>query len=367
MPKLQEHQLTSGKIPIKRQLGKILVESGFLSPSDLEAAIEQQKISNDRLGEILVRMGVLDPIELKAVLAIQKDLASLQDAVKIGAGVHLLLGEILLKAKRLTQEQVEIALKEQLRTGEKLGEILVCQGKLTENELKVALSFQRHQRGESPGREKLRLGELLVVTGQITRDQLEDVLGRQKLSKKKIGELLIEAGYVQPHQIDHGLKLQQKLVIAALIAALSMSNMLLETDAVASDTTSSGSIAVSARVLEHTSMNTLYQAHELIITNADIHRGYVDASAATKLSVKSNNLAGYLLAFEIMGVPDPLCEYVEVLVGGRQVQVPATGGWVPQPYVRGGAIVDISYRFTLAKNVQPGTYEWPLMVSALSK
>jgi len=354
----------------KRLLGKILVDGEFITPSDLEAAIEQQKKTNDQLGEILVRMGALDPGELEAVLSIQRDLSSLDDAVKVASGVRLLLGELLLRAKRITGEQLDYVLREQRRTGEKLGEILVRQGLLIEYELDAVLAFQQHLRGEAPASEKLRLGELLVTTGQITRDQLENVLKRQKLSKKKIGELLIEAGYVQPPQIESGLKLQGKLVTAALVAALSLANVVGAQKAYGGSSSGramSANIGIHAQVLEHTSMNVLSQIQELVVTNSDILRGYVDARAASRVQVKSNNPQGYFLVFEVMTGPETVFHSVNVLVGGREVQLSPTGGWVHQPFIRGGATTDLSYRFVLAKNAKPGTYTWPLMLSALSR
>ncbi len=363
MLSLYENKPSSSFRMTKRLLGRILVDGGFVTPGDLESAIERQKTTNGQLGEILVGMGVLNPVALKAVLSIQKDLASLEDAVKVGAGVHMLLGELLVKAKKLTQEQLDLVLREQDRTGKKIGELLIHHGLLFENELETVLAFQRIQRNEAPGSEKLRLGELLVATGQITRAQLEDVLKRQKLSKKKIGELLVEAGYVQPHQIDHGLMLQQKLVTAALIAALSMSNLFGAAEAYSANPAFSAKISITARVLEHTSMDIISQAQELIVTNADIWRGYVDAPLASRLNVRSNNPAGYLLAFEAMDGPDSLFKSVQVLMGGREVQLAPTGGWIPQPYIRGGAMMDISYRFALSKNARPGTYTWPLTIS----
>ncbi len=353
----------------KRLLGNILLDGQFVSRQDLQAAIERQKKTNDQLGEILVGMGVLDPVELKAVLSIQRELVSVEDSVKVGAGVRMLLGELLIKAKRLTREQLDIALQEQIQTGEKLGELLLRRGLLMENELLAVLTFQRHQSGEVPAQEKLRIGELLVATEQITRKQLEDVLDKQKLSKKKIGELLIEAGYVQPEQIDHALKLQQKLVTAALVATLSLANMAVVQEAYAgtfSGTALSTKINITAQVLEHTSMQVLSQVQELVITNADISSGYVEVVAASRINVKTNNRAGCLLAFEVNDGPERIFDTVSVRIGSREVQLSSGQGWVPQPYVPGGATQDLSYRFVLSKAAQPGTYNWPLMISALS-
>lgn len=364
----KNNKCTSPCKAAKRRLGSILVDGGFISTHSLEAALDQQKQTNEQLGETLVRMGVLDPIDLTAALSIQKDLASVEEAVKAAAGVRLLLGDLLIRARRITQIQIDYALMEQRQTGEKLGETLVRLGFIKKSELDAVLTFQRVQGGEAPASKKLRLGELLVATGQLTRRQLEDVLERQKSSTKKIGELLVESGYVQPHQVDQGLKLQQKLVTAALVAALSMSSAFVARETQAgTEGATSAKVTITATVRDHTSMQILAQARELVVTDADITRGYVEVPAATRINVKSNNPAGYLLSFESVSGPLSLFESMQVIVGGREVQIPPSGGWIPQPYVRGGVTQDVTYRFALSKHAQPGTYSWPLTVSAVSR
>jgi hypothetical protein len=357
---------TAGCKTTKRLLGRILVDGEFVTPQDLDIALKEQKKTNAQLGEILVRMGVLDPLELNSVLSIQHDLATPDEAVKLGSGVRLLLGELLLKARRISKAQLDYALMQQRQTGEKLGETLVRLGLLEVKELDAVLAFQQHQQGAAPVSEKLRLGEILVATNQITREQLESALSRQKLTKKKIGDLLIEAGYVQPEQVDQGLKLQQKLVTAALVAALSLSNAFVAREACSGTTLAATTkITIAAVVREHTSMKVLAQAQELVVTNTDVKRGYVEVSAAARINVKSNNPAGYLLTFEVIGGPMPFLNSMYVLVGGREVQLSPGGGWIPQPYIRGGVTTDVSCRFALSKDAQPGTYHWPLMISVL--
>lgn len=349
----------------KRLLGWILVDGEFISPYDLEVAIRQQQDTNEQFGEILVRMGVLASIDLKAVLSIQRHLSSLKDAVKTTAGVRQLLGELLIQARRITHEHLELALKEQKQTGERLGEVLVRRGLLTERELNTVLEFQRYQSSELPMPERLRLGEILIATNQITREQLEAVLARQKLYKKKIGELLIEAGYAEPHQIEHGLKLQKRLITAAIVAALSLSTLTIPEETRTSDTAVPGrsSVAVTATVKSHTTLKVLYQNPELVITNADISRGYVEVQTASRIEVKNNNPAGYLLVFD--GTNGHLRPFNEVYVQGmgKDIQIGSEGGWIPQPYTRGTITMELNYRFILSEDAQPGTYAWPLTVS----
>ena len=51
---------------------------------------------------------------------------------------------------------------------------------------------------------------------------------------------------------------------------------------------------------------------------------------------------------------------------GTEIQIGPRGGWVPQPYARDTVTMDLSYRFVLSKDIQPGTYDWPLSLSAQS-
>ena len=347
----------------KKLLGEILIEGNFVAPEDVECALERQKLTNEQLGEILLGMGVMDSMDLMEVLSAQGDDTSLDFPAKTTSAARELLEALRHKTSRITREQLDSALEEQRRTGEKLGAVLIRHGLLDEGELNEVLSLQRFQADKVQSAGHLRLGEILIATEQITRNQLEDVLVHQKISKKKIGELLVEAGYAKPHQIDHGLKLQKKLLTAALVTAISMANVVGIHEAYGQSDTTSAKITVSARVLERTGLELLNQVRDLVITDADITRGFVEVPAATRIQVKSNNPDGCLLAFEVMNEPGAVFDAVNVSLGNREVQLSPGGGWIPQPYTEGGVTLDLSYRFTLAKNVQPGTYSWPLQVS----
>ena len=350
----------------KRLLGHILVDGVFIQPEDLERALEEQLHTNELLGEILVRMGAVEAGELDSVLLVQSDFISQKDSLKAAAGIRQLLGELLVQARKITPEQLELALSEQVKTNERLGKVLVRLGLITENELDVVLTFQRHQGGERPSSDRLRLGEVLVATKHITREQLEDALERQKISKKKIGEVLVDAGYVKAHHVEYGLRLQHKLVTAALVAALSLSSVFGADEAQAARSGEKGSaeFTVTATVLARTSLRMIYQTPELTITNADIRRGYVDAPNASRIEVKSNSQSGYFLVFE--GASGPLRLFKGVLVHGlgREVQIDFNGGMVPLPDAGMKPVsMELSYRFLLSEDTGPGTYAWPVTVS----
>jgi len=352
--------------PGKRLLGQVLVDGGFVSPGDLARALEEQNRTNEMLGEVLVRMQVVDPAEIAAVVSIQSDLASLDDAIRSAAGVRQYLGELLLKARKVTTAQLEEALSEQRRTGEKLGEILVRRGALTKGQLDAVLRFQKCQGGEAPSSVRFRLGEILVATGRITREQLEAVLARQKLTKKNIGDLLVESGAVEPHHLARGLRLQEMLVTAALVAVLSMAEVAgaQEVQRV-SDPPAEGSarIRVTATVPARATLRVLHQVGTLVVTPEDVARGYVDAPSATRIEVRNNSRGGCLLVFE--GTAGPDAPFVRISVRGfeRDVEIGPGGGFVPHSYAPGPVTSELSYRFSLGRDARPGTYPWPLQVS----
>ena len=359
--------MSSGKRSSGRLLGQILLDGEFISSQDLERALTEQKRSNERLGEILVRIGALDRKDLDAVLAVQTQFSSREESVSAAAGVRELLGDLLLRARLITKGQLDGVLAEQKRTGEKLGAVLVRMGHLSGDELVTMLAFQQQQAiTERPNR--LRLGELLVASHQITRDQLEEVLARQKVTKKNIGEMLIEAGFVHRQQLEQGLNLQRKLVNAALIAAISFISALGVAPVHAYEPESeSGSarLTVSARVTARASLKVLAQASQLSVTKEDIQRGYIDVPAASRIEISSNSPGGCLLAFENTGLP---LKEVHVIGLGQNVQISSGNGWIPRPDKgRLPTQEELSYRFVLSDNTQPGTYAWPLAMSVMAR
>jgi len=348
----------------RRLLGQILVDGNFIRYHELEHGLEEQKKTNTMLGETLVSMGLLDPVDLKAVLSVNEDLASLEDAISLAAGVRRLLGDLLLQAKHIIHEELELALRVQKRTGEKLGKVLIRLGFITEGELDALLKFQENQGVgmQAPGR--LSIGELLVSTDQISREQLDEALARQKISKKKIGEILVESGYINHQQLAHGLNLQERLLTSALVAILSLapfSNI----HAVEPSLQDSGSKGTPTKITEsiqmHTSLKIVYQKSELNITREDILRGYIDIPLGAHIEIQNNNLAGYLVVFEGLGGP-----VKEVIVRGlgKDALLNSDGGWIAQPYHgRDPLMIELSYRFRLSEEAKPGIYSWPLKIS----
>jgi hypothetical protein len=206
----------------RRPIGQILLDGGFLSRRDLELALEEQKRTNELLGQVLVRLGLIDPTDVKAALSVQSylNLGRLEDAVRIASGVRRKLGELLIQSGRITDSQLEQALAEQKRSSERLGDVLIRLGLLTEEQLSGLLAFQRIQGEAIPSPGPLKLGEILVTTGILSRPQLDEALRKQTISRKQLGEVLIEEGYAEPRHVKHGMRLQEMLLAAVLAAVL---------------------------------------------------------------------------------------------------------------------------------------------------
>lgn len=344
--------------PVKRPLGNILLDGGFVEPEALKAALEEQIKSEKLLGDILVDMGLLDRAELDAVLWVQRDFSNVQDALLAAAGIRKMLGELLLSARIITPEQLAKALDEQKKTGEKLGEVLVRLGYITQRQLDITLSFQS-QMGKAGAPSCLSLGQLLISSGYITHEQLEDALERQRETGKKLGEVLVEAGHAKRHHIEHGLRIQEKLVAAALMAALSLAPLEEAVASSASTQVMSTQIQVTAKVLARASFHVLRQPAEIVVTEADIRRGYLDVHAGSLLEIKNNSRGGVNMQFDIQGLP-----FREVRVSGlgREVAIGPAGGIITHQ-MTGTSVVALSYRFVFDQSSRAGTYAWPFSIS----
>jgi len=100
------------------------------------------------------------------------------------------LGEILVAQGLITEEQILIALQECRRTGMSLGAALVHFKFITNEDLTAVLGEQIHLQ------QKKRIGEILVEQGFITQEQLEKGLAEQRTSKMLLGKCLVKLGFI---------------------------------------------------------------------------------------------------------------------------------------------------------------------------
>lgn len=111
------------------------------SEEDLEQAVETKKRDNLVLGETMLRLGLLGRGELAELETAQASHDTVESLL-VASAIRSRLGEILLKARRITSSQLEAALKLQRENGGLLGEILVGQGWLDRDTLDAALALQ---------------------------------------------------------------------------------------------------------------------------------------------------------------------------------------------------------------------------------
>ena len=96
-----------------------------------------------------------------------------------------LIGQRLIEAGYLSEEQLREALKAQTETGLLLGEVCILKGWLTYQQVKECLPTLRS-----------RLGERLLSTGYVTMEQLWLALLEQRHSGMRLGDILVNRGWI---------------------------------------------------------------------------------------------------------------------------------------------------------------------------
>lgn len=150
-----------------------------------------------------------------------------------------------------------------------------------------------------------------------------------------------------------------RTVQLAMCSALALGLLGMPATATAGDV----KLTVSATVLKHASLNVLAQPSSVVVTEADISRGYVDVAAPAQVAIKSNTAGGYLLEFASQG------DFMrQILVRGlaNDVQLSPSGGAVMQPSSGSGVTrttLVLGFRFLLAESAHAGTYSWPMRLS----
>ena len=120
-------------------------------------------------------------------------------------------------------------------------------------------------------------------------------------------------------------------------------------------------LAVTATVLKHVSMKVLAQPSRVVVTAADLARGYVDAPHPVLLTIRSNSRDGYLIAFAGQGA---FLRQLRIRGLGPEIQLGAEGGFVRQASNAGVPdTVNLAFRFELLPTAQEGVYGWPVQMS----
>jgi hypothetical protein len=111
------------------------------------------------------------------------------------------IGEFLIHDRIITEDQLEHAIV--MQTGstsyKPLGQVLVDLGYISRHALRQALIRYRKQ---------IPLGEVLFKLGIITKEQLDEALDMQKKTKKRLGLLLLERGFVKRSSLADAICMQ---------------------------------------------------------------------------------------------------------------------------------------------------------------
>lgn len=147
--------------------------------------------------------------------------------------------------------------------------------------------------------------------------------------------------------------------LAVALAALGLASM---SPGVAADEVR---VPVTATIAKRATLKVLAQPVTVVISAADIARGYVEVPGRAQLSIRSNSLSGYMLVFASEG---DFVRRIRVSGLGNEVQIGAGGGIVPQSGSAQSvtqATLELGFRFELAANARQGTYAWPVRMSVV--
>jgi hypothetical protein len=100
-------------------LGRIAVEKGMITDAQLEQALREQDRSPRTLGEILVAKGLLDDAKLAGILEEQERRIQALDQFKQMQKVEYLFGQLLVKNNLATQLQINKCLEIQQKMAER--------------------------------------------------------------------------------------------------------------------------------------------------------------------------------------------------------------------------------------------------------
>lgn len=105
------------------------------------------------------------------------------------------------------------------------------------------------------------------------------------------------------------------------------------------------------------------------VTQADITAGYVDLPLATTVTTTTNSTNGYvlsvLLRYVYYGVLQVYPSGTVTVDGAAYNLAPGVYTNVTIPYSGSPTVTKtLSYRLNLNPNLVPGTYQWPIMITA---
>ncbi len=105
---------------------------------------------------------------------------------------------------------------QRLLRSRRIGEILVDMGVLSPATLDDVFVTQMHTKAQIEGHRPLRFGEFLVSEGLLRPAALNAALARQwSMRQKRIGEILVDLGYMRSDDVERAVRNQLDLIAAA--------------------------------------------------------------------------------------------------------------------------------------------------------
>lgn len=181
-----------------RFIGELLLETGYISPLQLKAAMQEQQASGELVGQILVRQGVISQEDLVNLLEVQ-----LHERLQQQDSSHRHLGEILLSLHAVSRWQLSRALELQNDMPKKIGQLLVELGYTSRGNVEQALSNQViGECGTDCCHQRRSLGELLLQANRVTPGQLEKALVVQRQTQAYLGDILVQQGILDEDELE---------------------------------------------------------------------------------------------------------------------------------------------------------------------
>jgi hypothetical protein len=246
---LRVEALREAMLTAKQQnmpVGRILITSGYLSENQLQAAVQAQSLLKDGLIEM--------PIVVKALGILVHEQTSLEQAMarcgwhKENGAVTNKLGELLIEAQIISNEDLLHALAQCENIGLPLGRMLVLTNCLSEQMLSNALNAQVLLRDHKvtraqaikglqsaqkrqlplettltdsgdlqlPSSTNVRLGDFLIEAGLIDQANLMNAVEIGLVQGKLIGQVLRQLNLLVEKDLDAALDLQKMIAAGTL-------------------------------------------------------------------------------------------------------------------------------------------------------
>lgn len=224
------------------QLGQMLIMSGAINASQLQAAVDAQSLVRDRTIDLNEALKVLKQA-CKSGQSIADVISSGQ--MKSSSGPTNKLGEVLLEAGLINADQFSKAMQRSLATGLPLGRILVLNNTLADAILNLALDLQVRVRDDmltreealdalrsaagiegddlpdpnrvaqaqaalkAPRKHGVRIGEMFVRAGLLTETDVMNALETGLATDQLIGQVLVGQGFITEQILEAALGLQK--------------------------------------------------------------------------------------------------------------------------------------------------------------